>query len=518
MDTIIFIIGIIVFIVSFFVALCYNIHIYQLNYYKDNVQLKWIMKNITKILKNNILLFIAIPLLLLGNAGRIAGIIILVLITLINREKDVKKPLVYTNRVKRLIITSFIVSLGIVFAVSIISKNIDMSFITIYILQFFVPIIMLFANVLNKPINYAINSYYINDAKKMINEMPNLVVIGVTGSYGKTSVKNFLNKFLSTKYNVLITPENYNTTLGVVKTIRNNLKATHDIFICEMGATKLGDIKEICDIVKPKYGVITSIGPQHLESFGKIENVIKTKFELVNSLPKDGVAFLNYDNEYITGQKIEKSVIKYGVKYNDVEFKVFDIKSTNKGLEFSIKDKEENIIDFSTKLIGNHNVENIIGAMTIANYFGVSLKEMVSKVRQLECVPHRLELIRNNNNIIIDDAYNSNPNGAKSALETLNTFNGIKILVTPGMIELGDKEYECNYELGVLASKICDYIVLVGKEQTKPIYEGVISTNYDNEKLIVVDRLSEALNEVEKIQSNELPKIVLLENDLPDNY
>ena len=283
-----------------------------------------------------------------------------------------------------------------------------------------------------------------------------------------------------------------------------------------MGATKLGDIKEICDLVKPKYGVITSIGPQHLESFGTIENVIKTKFELVDSLPKDGIAFLNFDNEYIKNNKTDKNVTEYGI--NNGQFRPEDIKGTNKGLEFNVTDNEGNVTNFSTKLIGNHNVENIIGAMTVANHFGIKINELVSRVRQLESVPHRLEVIKKGRNIIIDDAYNSNPNGAKSALDALSNFEGIKILVTPGMVELGDKEYESNFEFGVYATNVCDYIVLVGKEQTKPIYEGIVSTKYSGERVIVVDTLNEGLAEIDKIESGELPKVILLENDLPDNY
>ena len=519
MNIIMMLIGVIAFSISFFVIILHHIHIYQLNYYKDKVQLNWIKKNIKDIIKKDALLIVALPFLILLFDNIIIPIIaslILIIVAIINKPKSAKKPLVYTSRIKRLIATVGIIIYAIIVATYVAWGSVQISYVVMFVLNILAPIIVLFANLLNKPINYAINQYYINDARKIINSMPNLIVIGVTGSYGKTSVKNFLYKFLSAKYNVLITPENYNTTLGVVKTIRSSLKATHDIFVCEMGATKLGDIKEICDLVKPKYGVITSIGPQHLESFGSIENVVKTKFELVDSLPSDGIAFLNYDNEYIANNKVEKEVIKYGIAEGKV--KPFDVKGTNKGLEFKIKDSNDNEISFSTKLIGDHNVENIMGAMAVANYFKIEYKDLVSRVRQLESVPHRLELIKRGNNLIIDDAYNSNPNGAKSALKALSKFEGIKILVTPGMIELGDKQYESNFEFGVCASDVCDYIVLVGKEQTKPIYEGIISTQYDKEKIIVVDDLMEGLSKVDKIDANNLQKIILLENDLPDNY
>ena len=519
MEAIMMLIGVIAFSISFFVSVLHHIHIYQLNYYKDKVQLNWIKKNIKDIVKKDILLIITLPFLIIFFNNIIMPIIasiILIIVAIINRPKAAKKPLVYTSRIKRLIATIGIIIYTIIAVTYLVLDNMQISYIVMFVLNLLVPLIVLFGNLINKPINYAINQYYINDARKIINSMPNLIVIGVTGSYGKTSVKNFLYKFLSTKYNVLITPENYNTTLGVVKTIRSSLKATHDIFVCEMGATKLGDIKEICDLVKPKYGVVTSIGPQHLESFGSIENVVKTKFELIDSLPADGIAFLNYDNDHIANNNVDKEVIKYGVAKGEV--KPFDIKGTNKGLEFKIKDSNDNEISFSTKLIGDHNVENIMGAMAVANYFKIEYKDLVSRVRQLESVPHRLELIKRGNNLIIDDAYNSNPNGARSALKALSKFEGIKILVTPGMIELGEKQYESNFEFGVYAADVCDYIVLVGKEQTKPIYEGIISTKYDENKVLVVDDLMEGLNQIDKIDSNNLQKIILLENDLPDNY
>ena len=162
---------------------------------------------------------------------------------------------------------------------------------------------------------------YINDAKRILNEMPNLLVIGITGSYGKTSMKNFLYSLLSEKYDVLKTPKNYNTTMGVVKTIREELKPTHQIFLCEMGATNVGDIKEICDIVNPKLGVITSIGPQHLESFKSIENIIKTKFELADSVKQNnGTIFLNYDNNYIKNKELDMNKITYGVNDKHLDY------------------------------------------------------------------------------------------------------------------------------------------------------------------------------------------------------
>jgi UDP-N-acetylmuramoyl-tripeptide--D-alanyl-D-alanine ligase len=455
----------------------------------------------------------------LGKIGLVISSIVYLIIAYFNIERKAKKPLVYTSRVKRLIFTLGILIIGILISVYMCFKNENIIYIIMPILITLVPIFVLIANYINKPINKIINKIYINSAKKIIKNNPNLIVIGVTGSYGKTSVKNFLYNLLSIKYNVLMTPENYNTALGVVKTIRNNLKATHEIFICEMGADEVGEIKEICDIVKPKYGIITSIGPQHLESFGSIENIIKTKFELSDAIPQDGIIFLNYDNEYIKNNKTNKKVVTYGIQnISEEQYNAYDIKSSNKGLTFKLKDKsnEENV--FTTNIIGKHNVTNIVGCIAVACELGIPINKLIQRVRKLESVQHRLQLIKRGNDLIIDDAYNSNPVGSKSAVDTLNTFEGIKILITPGMIELGTKEYELNYDFGIKASEVCNYIVLVGKNQTKPIYDGIISTGYKLENIFVVEKLEEGLKKIDNIYTGNTPKIILIENDLPDNY
>lgn len=165
------------------------------------------------------------------------------------------------------------------------------------------------ANVINHPMEAGINQHYINDAVKA-EKRPGLTVISVTGSYSKTSVKFYLQTLLQEKYNVLVTPESFNTPMGVVRTIRGSLKPTTEIFVCEMGARHVGDIKEICDMVHPNHGVITSIGPQHLETFFNMENIQKTKFELADALPEGGMLFLNGDNDYIQQQAASPRMIR----------------------------------------------------------------------------------------------------------------------------------------------------------------------------------------------------------------
>ena len=385
------------------------------------------------------------------------------------------------------------------------------------ILNIIASLICVIASAINLPIEKAIQKKYINEAKKILKGMPNLIVIGVTGSFGKTSVKNFLAKALSAKYEVLVTPKNYNTTMGVVKTIRENLKATHQIFICEMGATKLGDIKEICDLVNPKLGIITSIGPQHLQSFKSIENVIKTKYELAEAVNKNGgMVFLNYDNEYISKQENDFNKISYGINNKELDFNAYSLISSSKGLSFKVLDGEDEV-EFKTKLIGSHNIVNITAAIAVANYLGIRLEKLVPRINQIESVEHRLQLIPHGNLTIIDDSYNANPVSSRSAIDTLGEFEGTKIVVTPGLIELGKEEIKYNFEFGEHIAKICDYVFLVGEKNSKAILDGILSKGYDSQKVYTVNTPGEAMSEISKL--NIPGKVtVLLENDLPDNY
>ena len=187
------------------------------------------------------------------------------------------------------------------------------------------------------------------------------------------------------------------------------------------------------------------------------------------------------------------------------------------GTQFTVHNGNEEK-QFATKLIGSHNVQNIVGAIAVANTLGVPFADLVMPVKRLECVPHRLQIIKGTNKTIIDDAFNSNPTGAKAALDTLAVFEGFKILVSPGMVELGEKEYELNKRFGEQAAEICDFVIAVGERQAVPIVDGLKAKGYPEEKTYVAKNLNEALAKVENIKTGGEKKIVLLENDLPDNY
>ncbi|MBO4458757.1 MAG: UDP-N-acetylmuramoyl-tripeptide--D-alanyl-D-alanine ligase [Butyrivibrio sp.] len=465
----------------------------------------------------------------------ILSAVFLVMMAIMYIPGKAKKKFVVTKRVQRLFITYaalFVIFVLVAVCCSAASSGgkegkfaVAAVFAAVYI--GLLPLVVALSNLINKPVENRINRYYIDDAKRILNEHSGLRIIGVTGSYGKTSVKYYLTTLLSEKYRVLMTPESYNTPMGIVRTIREKLMPTHEIFVCEMGARHLHDIKEITDIVHPDDGILTSIGYQHLETFHSLENIVSTKYELLDAVDEKEKAenagkgkhlkFANGDNEIIRENMKYSDAITYGVS-EGCDYKVSDISVTGAGTTFNVTSPEGETSEFSTKLVGRHNVENIAGAIAVAASFGVPMNKLRMAVRRIQPVPHRLELVRHGAVSILDDAYNSNPNGAKVALETLALFeNSVKVLVTPGMVELGAKEDEYNEAFGKQAAEVCDYIILVGEKQTHAIKKGVLGAGFAEDKLFVKNSLTEATQLMYELEAGR-EKVILLENDLPDNY
>lgn len=521
---------------AFLYVLRYNLHMFQLNGYKNGEHIHWLKKNVSR----------QYLLILIGISGILSmclpGIVTLLLQTaaalicmkyyLYLKKTNTKKKLVYTARVKRLILTDsiLVILLLVLTGVFLGVSRIAGAFAVLTTLQIIALVIV---NWINRPVEGMINQHYINDAKKKLRSVPDLTVIGVTGSYGKTSVKYYLDTLLKEHFEVLITPESYNTPMGVVKTIRSSLKPSHQIFICEMGARHVGDIKEICDIVHPEHGIITSVGPQHLETFFNMDNIVNTKFELADALPEVGLLFLNGDNEYIrnhsgkyknkifytTGEWAKARELESQIEEGEVSqyYQTGDVKLSRTGTEFTVTAPDGEKETFQMRLLGEHNVINVAGAVAVANTLGIPLKQLKVPVRRIQPVAHRMQLLERGNYTIIDDAFNSNPVGSRAAVETLKQFEGVRILITPGMVELGEKEEEYNYKFGTYAADCCDYILLVGEKHTAPIHKGVLESGFSQERCRVFEKLEDALSFAYSIKA-EGHKFILLENDLPDNY
>lgn len=512
-----------------------SLHMLQQNLYNENNRyLKWVFKN------NNFLdldlLNILISICGLSTvykddftSGICCIIIILLNILLANRwRKNLlndqnKKKLVITSRVKRLLCTIFILFIIplIFLGLNINStKFVWMIILIISVITYLNTILVFIAMIINTPIEKCVYLYYKTKAQNKLKSMNNLKIIGITGSYGKTSSKNILSDILNIKYNALPTPRNLNTYNGLIMTVNNHMDKFVEVFIAEMGAYVKGEIKGLCKLVKPKYGILTTIGTAHMESFGSQENIRKGKFELIESLPVDGFGILNGDDPLQVEYKLKNKVriIWIGIDNNDVDVRATSIKCSNKGTSFDVNFKgDSKKYHFETRLLGRHNVYNILAAIACGREFGIEIEDLQKAVNGVRPVEHRLELKPLGNFYMIDDAYNSNPVGAKSALDVLDMMPGKKVVVTPGMIELGADEDKYNKVFGEQISEVADYVVLIGEKRTKPIKEGLLKKKFDKDKIIVFNDVREAYPFIESIRGKD-EVYALFENDLPDTY
>ncbi|MCL2375380.1 MAG: UDP-N-acetylmuramoyl-tripeptide--D-alanyl-D-alanine ligase [Firmicutes bacterium] len=459
--------------------------------------------------------------------GFIGFIVLGVLFVIASKKTPQKTPLVYTKRVWRLTIAACILHFGVLFGLLSLGLLTPIYFVSFSasfyalsaIAYFLIPFTVLLAHIILVPIEKAIQNSYKKRAVRKLKNYPNLIKIGIAGSYGKTSAKNVLAEFLRQKFKVVATPKSYNTPMGICKTISEMEEelAAADFFIVELGERQLGDIKELTDMIKPQFGILTAIGNQHLESFGSLENIEKGIYELIDSLPRDGHAFFNGDNAPIKDRLFDKCLIGKTMSAKDkVEGAMVtyrDGSTSKEGTNFTLVYNYDSI-SVTTPLLGKHIPSLLTLCAACALHFGVSLEEIAVAAKNLQPVPHRLQLIDRGDTVILDDAYNANPEGAKAALEILEKLEGAKIVVTPGMVELGKEEENVNRQFGRDIAKHADYAIL-NSSRAVWIRQGCIESGMDESKVFVVDSLTQAMERIAKIDSAK--KAILFENDLPDN-
>ncbi len=515
------------------------LHILQLEGYKNTGLIKWIKHNFKKVyclplifsavlIIVQILLNIHLPrtiTLYFGMHWMIIAIYILLILVYARRMniEKAKKPLVYTGRIKRLFVYISLLytalAIGMYFLDFRVLKSTPFEGVLVLSVLLFVGVVIFFSNLAALPIEAVIKKWYFNDAKAKLKLRNDIIKIGITGSYGKTSCKFILGTILSEKFNVLVPPSSYNTPMGLTRVIREQMEKAHEVFIAEMGARNKGDINELCRLVRPKCGMITSIGPQHLETFGNIKKVAETKYELIENLPDDGCAFFPADNDICLSLYEKTKVEKYlfATDYKGEAFaRAKNIETGSFGSRFDLILGDETI-NCETKLLGKHNINNIIGCACIAKKLGLNLKQIHLGIRKIEPVEHRLCLMPTANGInVIDDAFNSNPMGVRAAMEVLSGFEGRKIVVTPGMVELGRHEQKENYEFGKIMADVADVVYLIGPKHTKPIYDGMADAGFKKENIRVFKSLNEATKEL--WSDVKLGDTIIFENDLPDNY
>jgi UDP-N-acetylmuramoyl-tripeptide--D-alanyl-D-alanine ligase len=438
-----------------------------------------------------------------------------------------KKPLAFTNRMTRLAsATGLFVLLPIVLGGLGGWAAGPLSGFGWYLLGFLVadlgaPLWVLLGAYAMMPVEQAIQDGFKRRARAKLDARRDLTVVGITGSYGKTSTKFILAELLKQKYNVLATPSSYNTPMGICLVVNEKLKPDHQVLVLEMGMRYRGDIEELCSIAPPDISVVTTVGPAHLETMGSIENIAREKGDLITHMRGGGPAILNVDDDHVAAMAARTTgdVWRVSVQnHPEADITAHNIRYDASGASFTVRDDTGTEVTFETQLLGEHNVLNILLAVAVGRAMGLRLRQMAHAVRRVEPVEHRLALRKDGPVTVIDDAFNSNPVGARNAVDILSQFNAKRrVIVTPGMVELGEKQDEENRRLGeYIARQGVDLAVLVGDEQTAAIREGLRTRQFPDERLKVFPTLFDAQD---FLKSYLRPgDVVLYENDLPDQY
>ena len=521
-----------------FLKLLWFLQMLQIEEYDGRKFYLWLLKNWKKVFLKDVALVLLIALniffLLFKRGGDAYTLVIQITFVLFSgitsvynfhsgfkRKKYAKKKLVFTKRLKRLFLANTTILMSFYF---VLVKVFHMSFKLLWalpcLLALLLPFIVMFVNLSMLPLEELINNFYFEDAKRKTKSL-NPFIIAVTGSYGKTSTKYFITQILQSKYNVLMTPESYNTVMGITKVIRSDLHPEHEIFVVELAENERGGFKRLLNLINPHISVVTSVGIQHLEEFGSEEKIKEAiGYFLERSIESERCVALivNADIDIDLEDKSGDSKVKKCSIDTVSDFYAEGVRMSPEGTEFYLCKKDGGRISCSTKILGRENIRNIVLASAVAYTLGFTIEEISDAIRHLHAPPHRLELIDNGTGIlIIDDAYNSNPVGARMAVDVLSQFShGRKILVTPGLVELGKCEYEENKKIGQYFAKRVDYVFLVGKERTKPIYEGLVQEQFPLDRIFINANLKET---TEILKSFLRPgDTILFENDLPDTY
>jgi UDP-N-acetylmuramoyl-tripeptide--D-alanyl-D-alanine ligase len=442
------------------------------------------------------------------------------------RRGESKKPLVMTGRASRIFAVAAAVAVGATAVVPAIIwwagtplGSLAAMLLSGALVILLAPRVIVAADALLAPVQRAINSRYLEAARSKLSDVAP-TVIGVTGSFGKTSTKFAIERLIAPAGQVLATPGSFNTPLGVCRTINERLAPQHRYFVVEMGAYGEGEIAELSDFVQPVIGVLTAIGPAHLERFGSMEAIQRAKYELVRALPSDGVAVLNVDDPAVRALAAATRhvpIVRYGLDAaGDPDVSARNVTITQSGTALAIIGSHGEVLEVTTRLLGRHSVGHILAGVAVAEALGRPLAELRTSIEGLQPVEHRLQLIEGAGGVtVIDDAYNSNPEGADAALEVLAAMPAERrVVVTPGMVELGDLQVEANRRLGARAAEVADALVVVARINREAIVEG--AGQGGGAQVIVVDTLAEATKRLPALL--RAGDAVLFENDLPDHY
>lgn len=507
------------------------VHILQMNRYQIPSYRNWRRKNREYILMENVLwafvcgvLKLLMPVLISmfvrGEETRriianwltliiFAGIAIWIAIR--DYRMPSRKPFVYTQRVRRL---SVILLLECILA----SAVLELVSIPPYFLFAGMPFLIEASAMIIEPYETKLNAGFFQSAKQKIRQRRDLITIGITGSFGKTNVKFILKEILSARYNVLATPASFNTAMGISRVINDQLKDEHQVFIAEMGATYVGDIRKLVDLVNPKYGILTSIGPRHLDSFGSLANIAGTKYELIQGLPRDGIAIFGSGDDYIDRLFAKCPNEKYRVGLDDdgaVYMTAKVVTYSPKGSSFFLECQNGERVKCRTRLLGKYNVKNILMAAVLAHKLGLTLEEIAEGIRRLQPIEHRMQLLEEAGYTVIDDSYNEDSDGAFEAVRVLAQMPGKRVVVTPGLTDLGGKEMDINFALGTVMADSADAVILAGQRPgLRGLIRGLIQSGFSRANIRSVEDMEIAEEVLQEILMEG--DTVLYESRIPD--
>ena len=514
------------------------LHIFQLETYKFDRYGRWLRDNLrsaavrpSHVVGTGLLVLAAIGFSRSGAAWVAAALLPLWTLTFISsrryRSDQEKKPLAFTDRMTRLAGAS-----GLVAAIPLVLGALygwmtsNPSGFFWYLLGFFVvdlgaPLWVAVGAGLMHPVETIIQEGFKREARQHLRERPDLTTIGITGSYGKTSTKFILAELLRQKYNVYATPSSYNTPMGLCLAVNEHLKPEHQVLVLEYGIRYPDDIDELCDIARPDMSVVTTIGVAHLETMGSVDAIAQEKGKLVEYTHPDGPTVLNADDERVDAmaERAQGPVWRISAEgHPEADITAHNVRYDTSGTSFVVRDDTGTEATFHTRLLGEHNVTNVLLAVAVGRSMGLRLRQMAHAAERIEPIEHRLQLRERGDITIIDDAFNSNPVGARNAVDILGQMEGgRRVIVTPGMVEMGERQWTENKTLGThIAEQGIDLAVLIGDEQTAAIREGLTDADYPEEHVKVFPSLFEAQDFLKQyLRSGD---VVLYENDLPDQY
>ena len=447
------------------------------------------------------------------------------------RRPPEKKQLVLTSRIKRLLAAATLVALALTAGIAALLIALPPPIGSVgaaaacLVGAPLAALVVAAGTAVTEPIEALVRRHYRRRAEATVRAV-DPTIVAVAGSYGKTSTKHILAALLEPHLPVLATPRSYNNLMGVTRTVNGLLRPEHRAFVVEMDAYAPGEIAEICRLTPPRVSLVTAVGPQHLERFGTLQAIEDALLETVGALPADGVAIVYAGDEPSCRLASRAASLRETVTYAfaderpDADVVVSDLRMSRQGSSFRWEHRTGGgrRRDLTCGLLGRHSALNVAAALAAVNSLGLPLEPSLDAVAGLVPAEHRLQPIPGASGItVIDDSYNANPIGVHNALEVLEAIEAsARILVTPGLVELGPCQAEENRRFGRHAAEVCHHVVVVGSFNRRELVEGLREGGLAAERVHAVDSLDQATVALGGLTKPDA--VVLFCNDLPDPY